>query len=366
MKKILILQLALLCTLVTSLFTLNSCMHFHTYGEWVTEKNASCEEAGIKVRTCECCETETQEISKLDHSFSEWVCVKNATCGEDGLQERVCSCGAKEESSIKKTELHSYGEWSIGAEPTVDGLGWKCRTCTVCQSQDLETIKQLSPISITSHTYTIDSVGGVEWKTEIRNNTTSTIKYITLKWTCYNAVNDVIYDQIDGKNHVKIQCTGPFEGETTKVYRNATKFYNGTYDHSVFNEITVEFMNGKIVTITDEEYADIFKKTELTLPSFPLDIYTASNEKYCSITNLTAEICDIDGKGVKNDILIKNFQGSYDSWDTPRRKARMRLIDSSGNVVYDWEIDGFGVRYYAYNCIEAGETYSIEFVYSEE
>ena len=365
MKKSLRYTLCFAMLLTAMICVLTSCLHLHSYGEWVTEKNATCEEAGVKVRTCECGETETQEIPKLDHSFGEWVCVKDATCGEDGLQERFCSCGAKEESIIKKTGLHSYGDWSVGAEPTVDGLGWKCRTCTICQSQDLETIKQLSPISITSHTYTIDSVGGVEWKTEIRNNTTSTIKYITLKWTCYNAVNDVIYDKIDGKNYVKIRCTGPFDGETTKVYRNTTKFYNGTYDHSVFNEIVVEFMNGRVVTITDKEYADIFKKTELSLPSFPVDIYTLTNEKYCSITNLNAEICDIDGNGINNDILIKNFQGSYVSLDTVRRKARMRLIDSKGSIVHDWEIDGFGIRYYAYNCIEAGETYSIEIVYVE-
>ena len=223
-----------------------------------------------------------------------------------------------------------------------------------------------SPISITYHAYDIDSVGGVEWETQIKNNTASTIKYVTLKWTCYNAVNDIIYDEISARSYVKIRCTGPIDGETTKVFRNSTKFYNYTYDHSVFNEIIVEFMDGNIVTITDQEYYDILKKTEIKLPVCPFDIYTSSNEKYYSFTKFNAEICTLDKHGFNDDVWITLFRGSYVNSDDTDGKIIIRLVDSKGNIVYVWKFDELGTYQSAHNCIEAGETYSFEFVYVEE
>ena len=60
---------------------------------------------------------------------------------------------------------------------------------------------------------------------KIRNNTDKEIKYITFQWSCYNAVGDLIYDQIDGKSYVKIKFTGPLAaGETTGKKRNTTCF----------------------------------------------------------------------------------------------------------------------------------------------
>ena len=55
------------------------------------------------------------------HAFGEWVTVKDATCNEEGEQERVCACGEKETMDIPIL-------CSPGLEYTVNSDG---KTCTV-------------------------------------------------------------------------------------------------------------------------------------------------------------------------------------------------------------------------------------------
>ena len=72
-KRLLILLAALLC-LVCAL-ALTACeeetpeesAHTHTWGEWVQTTPATCMEKGVKTRTCECGQGETDVIPELDH-----------------------------------------------------------------------------------------------------------------------------------------------------------------------------------------------------------------------------------------------------------------------------------------------------------
>ena len=83
-----------------------ACGHTHEFGEWVVVKEATEAEEGLKERTCECGEKESQKIDKLahTHAFGEWVVVKEATTEEEGLKERSCACGEKETEKIEKLE----------------------------------------------------------------------------------------------------------------------------------------------------------------------------------------------------------------------------------------------------------------------
>lgn len=120
----------------------------------------------------------------------------------------------------------------------------------VCEYCNQELRKQ-SPVTIIGRTWEKDYVGGIQWTFKIRNNTDKTIKYITLQWTCYNAVGDYVYDDIDGDNYVRVKYTGPLEGgETTSNVRNSTKFYNHSYNNSSFSEIIVEYMDGTKEKVT--------------------------------------------------------------------------------------------------------------------
>ena len=106
MKKILTFLLVLTLGLVFV-----GCGHTHEFGEWVVVKEATEAEEGLKERTCECGEKESQKIDKLahTHNFGEWVVVKEATEQEEGLREKTCSCGEKQTEKIAKLEhVHKF------------------------------------------------------------------------------------------------------------------------------------------------------------------------------------------------------------------------------------------------------------------
>lgn len=87
----------------------------HEFGDWISEKNATCTEAGKGIRTCSACgETETKEISPEGHAWVEATCAEPKTC---------TACGA---TSGKPAE-HSYGEWFEDRE-----TGARERICSDC------------------------------------------------------------------------------------------------------------------------------------------------------------------------------------------------------------------------------------------
>lgn len=43
--------------------------HIHTYGEWITVEEATCEKEGSKVRTCSCGNKETEKLAKVNHNY---------------------------------------------------------------------------------------------------------------------------------------------------------------------------------------------------------------------------------------------------------------------------------------------------------
>lgn len=78
-------KIYLLLLIILSLFFV-SCTetpHSHLYGEWIIVKEATEEEEGLKERTCECGEKETEVINKLEHvhKYSEWIIVKESEYG---------------------------------------------------------------------------------------------------------------------------------------------------------------------------------------------------------------------------------------------------------------------------------------------
>ena len=80
--------------------------HTHAFGAWETTKEATCKEAGEKIRTCACGETQTEVLPKTnDHSFGEWVETKAPTTEAKGEETRTCSvCDATESREVPKLE----------------------------------------------------------------------------------------------------------------------------------------------------------------------------------------------------------------------------------------------------------------------
>ncbi len=210
-------------------------------------------------KKCTRCETiEYEKVGDLlNHSWIEDSVIE-ATCSHPKQRINKCStCGTTETVEEGSTIPHSFGDWIVSIEPTTEKEGQQTRQCTACDHNENTVILKKSPITIVNQSYSIDFLGGVELIREIRNNTKKTIKYITLEWKCYNAVNDVIYDEITGKSTQRKYWTGPFEpGTTTRL--KATGFYNHTFSNAKLTEIQIEFMDGEVIKISSNEYSDIF------------------------------------------------------------------------------------------------------------
>ena len=126
--------------------------HNHSFGEWATAKEATCETNGVKERFCSCGEKQTEDIFANGHSFGEWTVVENATCGSEGSEKRECSCGEKETRSIEKHKSHDNIIIDTKIEATCKDTGLtEGKHCTVCNEI---IIPQTEISKSTNHTYT--------------------------------------------------------------------------------------------------------------------------------------------------------------------------------------------------------------------
>lgn len=104
--------------------------HTHTWSDWAVTKEATCTEAGVETRTCDCGESETREIAALGHTWGEWTASETASCEDDVVWTRTCSvCGEVETKETEGGE-HVWGEWQSNYDKT------HSRECEVCAAGD--------------------------------------------------------------------------------------------------------------------------------------------------------------------------------------------------------------------------------------
>lgn len=226
----------------------------------VSTEEATCKTPKQILSKCSTCGVESIENigETIEHTWSESKII-SATCMNPKQIVYTCSmCNEINSVSEGDKAEHSFGEWIVEKEPTTEEKGKRYKFCSVCEYTLTENVLKISPITILSRTYDKDFLGGVEWTFEIKNNSDKVIKYITLKWNCYNAVGDLIYDEITGDNSKGIKITGPLKSGKIQRYTNASKFYNYTYASSTITTIIVEYMDGETVNITSKEYDNIF------------------------------------------------------------------------------------------------------------
>lgn len=118
----------------------------HSWGEWTVTKEATCTEAGTRVRTCSICgETETETVAALGHDDSgEWTVVKAATCTETGIRELYClRCGELLKTEEIPMTPHNFGDWTIVTGATCTEDGERVRECKDCGKRETEVIPAL-------------------------------------------------------------------------------------------------------------------------------------------------------------------------------------------------------------------------------
>ena len=84
--------------------TVNS-KHVHKFGDWKTEKEATCSLEGKMYRECECKERETKVIPKLSHDWDEGKVIKKATEQTAGVMQYTCTvCGETKNEELEKLQ----------------------------------------------------------------------------------------------------------------------------------------------------------------------------------------------------------------------------------------------------------------------
>ncbi len=118
----------------------------HIDFDLVTEKEATCTEAGIVNKICKCGEfLEKLTIEPKEHTLSEWIVDKDATCTEAGSKHIECTvCEGVLKTEIIAVAGHKFGEWEVTKEATCSEDGAKHRICSVCEEKEDTVIEKIA------------------------------------------------------------------------------------------------------------------------------------------------------------------------------------------------------------------------------
>ena len=115
--------------------------HEHAFLGWTIVKDATCEEEGLRSRTCVVCKkTERESIAAKGHLLEEWKIVKESTCTTEGQKKRVCSLCKFEETEVIPAKGHYFGASIQTAAPNCTDDGERKKICATCAHEETEVI----------------------------------------------------------------------------------------------------------------------------------------------------------------------------------------------------------------------------------
>ena len=135
----------------------------HTWGNWVTDKEPTCEKPGEKHEECAVCHekrSEHTEVEALGHDWGEWEVTTPATCETVGEETRICTRDASHKETREIAALgHDWGEWTVTKEATETEAGEEER---VCQNDPSHKETREIPAQPDDYSFTADST--FKWK----------------------------------------------------------------------------------------------------------------------------------------------------------------------------------------------------------
>ncbi len=117
-------------------------LEIHSFGDWKTVKEPTCETAGEKSKSCTCGEKISESINALGHDYAtEYTVDSQANCTVNGSKSQHCSrCDSKQNTTVILATGHDYKE-EITKVPTHTENGEKTFTCKNCNHAYTETIE---------------------------------------------------------------------------------------------------------------------------------------------------------------------------------------------------------------------------------
>ena len=98
-----------------------------------------------------------------------------------------------------------------------------------------------------------NSAGGVSVKGSFVNNSSKTIKYITLRFIPYNQVGDAVGCTIKSVSEYGLQCTGPYAPNSTNLFFGENMWYNNSISSVRVTKAEIQYMDGTEETISGSD-----------------------------------------------------------------------------------------------------------------
>lgn len=112
----------------------------------VTTELPTCTEAGFDLHTCSRCGTIKQDNQTEPLGHDVKVTTIAPTCLEPGFELHICSrCPLEERHNEVAALNHSFGEWEMVKEPTVEEKGLQVRKCQACEATEERELERLLP-----------------------------------------------------------------------------------------------------------------------------------------------------------------------------------------------------------------------------
>lgn len=107
------------------------------YHEWkdAVVANPTCVEDGKSVSTCLIHDEQTEKVIRKTgiHTYGDWTVTKRPDCIHSGTKTRKCSvCGSTETADVPAAGKHTAGEWRTQTSATCGKEGIMTQTCKVC------------------------------------------------------------------------------------------------------------------------------------------------------------------------------------------------------------------------------------------
>lgn len=201
----------------------------------------------VEAKKCITCGT--TDGKALGHSWQPATCTTPQKCFLCGITEGKALGHNWQPATCTTPKMCIICGNSVGKNIKHVVKDYICTKCgkSVVTKDDVENI-----LDITSLKYKIDSVGGIEiYLTFLNKSSTKTINYITIEMEFYNAVGDVIEDDISGGKTATLKFTGPLEpGKKSDNTGWGPSFYNATFSGKIhLNEIVIDYSDDSQIVL---------------------------------------------------------------------------------------------------------------------
>ena len=326
-----------LCTVCSKTKTEEiSATGIHVYKEEIT-KEPTCTEAGIRTYTCteeDCMASYMEEIPAIGHSFTNYVSDGNATCEEDGTKTAMCDHGCGEKDTVKEEGSafgHDY-ESSVTKEPTCTETGVETY---VCKNNPSHTYTEV--IQATGHKwdeeYTIDKEASCTEdgsKSIHCKNCQETKDVVVIPALGHKGEEPVKENVIaptcktEGSYDEVIYCT-VCEKEISRETKTVEKTAHTWDDGTITKEANCK--EEGVRTYTCERCGDTYTESiQMKDHSWNKD-YTVDKKASCAeegLESIHCSVCNAVQKGSEREIAKSNH--TYGDWTTVKKATS----DSTG------------------------------------